>query len=150
MRGLPPFAWRRTSLGGIDPEPVVVFRASAGMGPYASYIVETFVTLLAVCSLAFLVLFGARKMGVGRAKGPIELVGQLPLDARRQIVLVRVGGQVLVVGVGEGGFAKLGELPASDVPAVDVPTAAPFSEVIARVTGSKRRSAGRAEGGEQG
>lgn len=120
------------------------------MGPYASYIVETFVTLLAVCSLALLVLFGARKMGIGRAKGPIELVGQLPLDARRQIVLVRVGSQVLVVGVGEGGFAKLGELPASELPETEGPTAAPFSEVVARVMGGKRRAAGRAEGGEQG
>ena len=73
------------------------------MGSYTTYIVETFVTLAIVCGLAYAVLFGARRLGLGRARGPIELVGQLPLDARRFIYLVRVGGQVYVVGAGEGG-----------------------------------------------
>ena len=68
------------------------------MGSYAGYIVQTLVTLLAVCALAFVVLYGARRLGIGRPRGPIELVGLLPLDARRAIYLVKVGRQVLVVG----------------------------------------------------
>lgn len=103
------------------------------MGSYAGYIVETFVTLLAVCGLAFVVLYGARRLGVGRPRGPIQLVGQLPLDARRAIYLVQVGGQVIVVGASEAGFTRLGEVAASELPPQAELPAAPFADVLARV-----------------
>ena len=105
------------------------------MGSYAGYLLETFFTLVVVCALAVAVLWGARRFGIGRATGSIKLVGQLPLDARRAIYLVRVGGeagQVIVVGVGEGGFTKLAELPAESLPAAEA-EAAPFADVLAKV-----------------
>ena len=103
-----------------------------GMGSsYTAYIVETFVTLAIVCGLAYAVLFGARRLGVGRARGPSELVGQLPLDARRFIYLVKVGEQVYVVGAGEGGFTKLGEIGAADLPAEKRTDA--FAAILARM-----------------
>jgi flagellar protein FliO/FliZ len=105
------------------------------MGPYASYIVQTTVTLLAVCALAFVVLYGARRLGIGRPRGPIELVGLLPLDARRSIYLVKVAGQVIVVGASEAGFTKLGEIPAGDLPAEAPMESTAFSDVLARVLG---------------
>jgi flagellar biogenesis protein FliO len=108
------------------------------MGSYAGYLLETFVTLLAVCGLAFVVLYGARRLGIGRPRGPIQLVGQLPLDARRAIYLVQVGDQVLVVGASEAGITKLGEIPATQLPAVDPTVAAPFSAVLARVLGTSK------------
>ena len=80
------------------------------------YLIETCVTLLGVCALAVLVLWSARRLGVGRPSGPIELCGHLPLDARRAIYLVKVGEQVFIVGASEGGFTKLGEIAASEVP----------------------------------
>jgi flagellar biogenesis protein FliO len=103
------------------------------VSPYAGYLIETFVTLVAVCGLALVVLWGARRLGLGRPSGPIELRGHLPLDARRAIYLVKVGDQVFVVGVGEGGFTKLGEIPAADLPAAG-PSRAPnaFAGVLAR------------------
>jgi flagellar biogenesis protein FliO len=107
------------------------------MGSYAGYLVETFITLLAVCGLAFVVLYGARRLGVGRPRGPIQLVGQLPLDARRAIYLVQVGGQVLVVGASEAGITRLGEVASGDLP----PSAAapvPFGDVLARVLRADR------------
>jgi flagellar biosynthetic protein FliO len=108
------------------------------MSPYASYLVETLVTLTLVSALAYALLFGARKFGVGRASGAIRLVGKLPLDARRSIVLVKVGAQVLVVGVGDGGFTKLAEMAASEIPAGDLETpASPFAEAIARALKKK-------------
>jgi flagellar protein FliO/FliZ len=107
------------------------------MGSYASYLLETFVTLLAVCGLAFVVLYGARRLGVGRPRGPIQLVGQLPLDARRAIYLVQVGGQVMVVGASEAGITKLGEVAAAELPEVEPAAAAPFADVLARVLGGK-------------
>jgi flagellar biogenesis protein FliO len=102
---------------------------------YAGYLVETFVTLVAVCALAFVVLWGARRLGIGRPSGPISLRGTLPLDARRAIHLVQVGAQVFVVGVGENGFTKLGEIPASDLPAAEAPPGTPFADVLARALG---------------
>ena len=105
------------------------------MGSYAGYIVQTIVTLLAVCALAFVILYGARRLGVGRPRGPIELVGLLPLDARRSIYLVKVAGQVIVVGASEAGFTKLGEIPAGDLPAEAPAESAAFSDVLARVLG---------------
>ncbi len=106
---------------------------SARLSSYAAYLVETFITLVAVCGLALVVLWGARRMGVGRPSGPIELLGTLPLDARRAIHLVQVGAQVFVVGVGEAGFTKLGELPAADVPRAPVAPRATFGDVLSRV-----------------
>lgn len=108
------------------------------MSSYAGYLIETFVTLVAVCGLAFVVLWGARRLGLGRPSGPIELRGHLPLDARRAIYLVKVGDQVFVVGVGEGGFTKLGEIPAADLPAAE-PSRAPaaFGDVLARALAGK-------------
>ncbi len=110
------------------------------MGAYGSYVVETFVTLVAVCGLAFVVLYGAKRMGLGRASGPIALVGQLPLDARRAIYLVRVGKQVLVVGAAEGGFTKLGETSVDDLGPLDEPSAAPlsFAAVLAKARGATK------------
>ncbi len=102
------------------------------MSTYAAYLVETFVTLLAVCGLAVVVLWGARRVGVGRSTGPIELRGHLPLDGRRAIYLVKVGAQVFVVGVGEGGFTKLGEIPDGDLPAPAAAERSTFAAVLAR------------------
>ena len=109
----------------------------------AGYIVQTFVTLALVCVLAVVVLWAARRAGVGRATGPVELVGRLPLEARRSIYLVRVGEIVLVVGAGEGGFTKLAEVPVSTLQAGvhgearDVNT--PFGDVLVKALGAKKR-----------
>ena len=109
----------------------------------AGYIVQTFVTLALVCVLAVVVLWAARRAGVGRPTGPIELVGRLPLETRRSIYLVRVGDVVLVVGAGEGGFTKLAEVPAASLEAAlhgtghDVST--PFGDVLMKTLGAKRR-----------
>jgi len=105
---------------------------------YAGYVVETLVTLLAVCALAMLVLWGARRAGLGRPTGPIELRGHLPLDARRSIYLVKVGEQVFVVGVGEGGFTKLGELSDGELPRVEPAAGVTFGQALARAL--KRRA----------
>jgi len=77
--------------------------------PLGRYVVETLVMLLGVATLAVFVLVLGRRVGVGRAQGPLELVGRLPLDARRVVYLVRVGGRVLVLGGSEGGLQKLAE-----------------------------------------
>ena len=110
------------------------------MSSYAGYMIETFVTLLAVCGLAFVVLYGARRLGVGRPRGPIALLGQLPLDARRAIYLVQVGEQVLVVGASEAGLTKLGEVAAKALPPAELAPTAPFADALARVMRTARKA----------
>ncbi len=115
------------------------------MSPYASYVLETFLTLLLVCGLAFVVLWGARRLGIGRASGPIRLCAQLPLDRRRAIYVVKVGEQAFVLGVGEAGFTKIGEMPASALPPESEAAPAAFAEVLAKLLDRGRRGRGGAE-----
>jgi flagellar biosynthetic protein FliO len=111
------------------------------LSPYASYLLETLLTLVGVCGLAAFVLYGARRIGVGRATGGLELVGRLPLDARRSIVLVKIGETVFIVGVGDGGMTKLGEVAASAVPSPAVVASKGFATVLAEVLGRGAKAA---------
>jgi flagellar biogenesis protein FliO len=88
-------------------------------------------------------------LGVGRATGPVELYGQLPLDGRRAVYLVRVGEQVFVIGVAEGGMTKLGEVPASSLPERTRAASAPFAQILARVLGQSK-AAPTVDGGKDG
>ena len=96
------------------------------MSSYSGYLIETLITLAAVCALAVVVLVGARRLGLGRPSGPIELRGHLPLDARRSIYLVQVAERVFVLAVGEAGFALLGELPSRELPAPGASAGSPL------------------------
>jgi flagellar biogenesis protein FliO len=103
------------------------------MSPLATYVVETIVTLVAITILAALVVFFARRVGVGRSTGPVELVGRLPLDGRRAIYLVRVDKKVFVLGASEAGLRKLGELAGDDLDLETGKTAPPtFRSVLER------------------
>ncbi|MFO0564046.1 MAG: flagellar biosynthetic protein FliO [Polyangiaceae bacterium] len=121
------------------------------MSPLAKYVVETMITLLGIVALAVVVLYGARRLGVGRPAGPLSLVGRLPLDGRRAIYLVRVGKTVYVVGASEAGLAKLGELADTGLEletegGVEGPKLEGFKQVLARVT--KKAEPGDAKEGE--
>jgi flagellar biogenesis protein FliO len=108
------------------------------MSPLAHYVLETLVTLLAIVALAVLVLLGARRAGMGRSAGPLELVGRLPLDGRRTVYLVRVGAIVYVVGASEAGIAKLGEVSGGSLELPTLPNRnETFREVLQRVFGRK-------------
>jgi flagellar biosynthetic protein FliO len=105
------------------------------VSPYASYLLQTLATLVGVCVLAAAILYGTRKLGGGRSSGGLELLGRLPLDARRSIVLVKIGEQVFVIGVAEGGMTKLGELQAKDVKTESTEAPRSFASVLARAAG---------------
>ncbi len=95
--------------------------APAAVSPATSYLVQTLITLVGVCALAALVLYGARRAGLGRPSGPMELLGKLPLDGRRAVYLVRVTNTTYVVGASEAGLVKLGELDDSKLAASELP-----------------------------
>ena len=108
------------------------------MSPLATYLVETFVTLLAVIAVAIAVLVGAKRLGVGRPHGPMQLLGRMPLDARRVVYLVRVADQVLILGASEAGLTKLGDLPQKDLQSEEPEPAKPvFADLLARLKGNK-------------
>jgi flagellar biogenesis protein FliO len=109
------------------------------VSPYAGYLVETFVTLVVVCVLAGLILWGAKRAGLGQGRGPVELCGHLQLEPRRAVYLVKVLDTVYVVAAGEGGLIKLGELPAKSLPTTPERRVPPFAEVLARVLGKAAR-----------
>jgi flagellar protein FliO/FliZ len=111
------------------------------MSPLATYLVETLITLMAVVALAVLVLYGGRKLGLGRPVGPLELVGRLPIDARRAVYLVRVGELVYILGASEAGLTRLGEVDAESL-ALATPDkdAAPFAQILSRVRARAQKS----------
>ncbi len=120
------------------------------MTPLGRYVLETVVTLFVVAGLALLILFGARRAGLGRPLGPLSLAGRLVLDARRAIYLVRVGHDTYyVVGASEGGLTKLGELTSASLPAlVETPHTAPrgFKELFERLRDTSARAPARDPG----
>ncbi len=102
------------------------------MAPLTSYLLETLLTLLGVVALAVLVLAAARRVGVGRPSGPMELLGRLPLDGRRTVFLVRVADAVYVIGSSEAGLSKLGELSGAEFPpSLDSTSTKPLTELLA-------------------
>ena len=110
-------------------------RRLARVTPVVSYVVQSLITVAAISALAVLVLYGARRIGVGRPSGPLALVGRLPLDGRRAVYLVRVGETVYVVGSSEAGLVKLGEFARAELGAAEEAPATTFSQVLSRVRG---------------
>jgi flagellar biogenesis protein FliO len=118
--------------------------------PLGDYVIESVVVLLLVLALAVVVLYAARRAGLGRAIGPIELLARLPLEARRSVYVVRVLDQVLIVGSSEAGLAKLGQLPdgaAAELREAESPKG--FASVLEAALRGPSRGAARAVTGGQ-
>lgn len=124
------------------------------MSPLARYVVETGVTLVAVIILASLVLVGIRRLGGPRGGGPIELVARLPLDGRRAVYVVRVADTLFVLGAGEGGMTRVGELPGDAIARGSAELGVlpgRFRAALERAAGGRREApSSRAEGGPGG
>jgi flagellar biogenesis protein FliO len=122
------------------------------MTPLGRYAVETVVTLLLISGLAILVLYAARRSGVGKALGPITLAGRLVLDPRRAIYLVRIGETYFVVGASEAGLTKLGELGSDaigDLPLPEEPAPRAFKNLLERLGATPPRPSSASEAGER-
>lgn len=111
------------------------------MSPVASYLIETSVTLLGVIVVAGVLLYGAKRRGFGRASGPLDLIGRLPLEGgQRAVYLVRIGGTVYVIGGSEAGLTKIGELPESELGPLPEPARGALADVIRRALGGAGES----------
>jgi flagellar biogenesis protein FliO len=97
-----------------------------------AYLFESALVLLVVGALGWLVSYWARRAGVARATGSLELLARLPLEARRAVYVVRVLDQILILGASDTGLAKLGELPESALSELRrVPAAASWATLLA-------------------
>jgi len=107
---------------------------------------QTLVALAAVSVLAWVVLKWSANRGLGAfAKGRrLTVLERVPLDARRSLYLVEVGGKVLLIGAGDGAAPTLlSELDPANI--AEVPSPGPglsFADVLARLRGSGPGSAG--------
>jgi len=78
-----------------------------------SMLLETLLVLVGVCLLAYVVLrWGVSRLvgGGGTGDGPIEVLARQPLGTDSSILVVRIGPKTLIVGDGESGMTRLGEL----------------------------------------
>ena len=111
------------------------------MEPVTTYLIETTITLAVVSIIAIAVLAIARRLGSGKQQGPIRLVGRLPVDARRSVLLVQVANQVLILGASEAGITRLGDLPEGVLSTFsESAPATSFSNVLARIRSAIRPS----------
>jgi flagellar biosynthesis protein FliO len=90
-----------------------------------SYVTESIALLSVVAVLAVLISFAARRAGLGRALGPVELLARLPLEPRRSVLVVRIAERVLIIGSSEAGLVKLGELGKDALGKLDLAQAGP-------------------------
>jgi flagellar biogenesis protein FliO len=82
------------------------------------YVLQTVLTLLILGALAYGLIYLQRKLTLSGSKGPLEMLGRLPLDARKTVYLVKIGEQVLVLGASEAGLRLLSTLNAKELPAL--------------------------------
>ncbi len=104
------------------------------MSPVAQYIVQAGLTLVGIALLAYLLLIAGRRWSNFPTKGPLELVGRLPLEGRRAVYLVRVDKTILVLGATDQNIAKLGELPLDHLGAELVSPRGDFASIWGRAT----------------
>jgi flagellar biosynthetic protein FliO len=112
---------------------------SAGQLPgLGGSLAVSLVSLGVVCLLAVLTLRFLGRRGLGRAAGPIKVLGRCPLEPRRALYLIETAGRCFLVGVGDGPMTMLAEVGADDVKAtLPKPTESGkrFAEVLGRVLG---------------
>jgi len=85
------------------------FRAKGSGGGY----LQTLAALAGVAGLIIAVrLLGRRRGAMGRAArgGAMEVIARTPVGPKQQLLLVRLGRRVVLVGAGPNGFAALGEV----------------------------------------
>jgi flagellar biogenesis protein FliO len=100
----------------------------------AGYLIESGLVLVVIVAFAAVVVYAARRAGLTRAVGSMELLARLPLEARRSVYVVRVLDCVLIIGCSEAGLTKLGELPRDAAEALRVvPRNDGFATVLARM-----------------
>lgn len=79
---------------------------------FISMLLQTFLALLAVCGLAYLIfrVVLPRLQLVNNSNGLVRVVERIGLDSRRSLFVVEVAGKWLLIGVSENGVNLVSEL----------------------------------------
>src|SRR5262245_47963144 len=93
----------------------------------------SFVSLGAVCLIAWAALKLLAGRGVGKASGAIRVLARCPLEPRRSLYVIEAAGRCFLVGVGEGPMTTLAELDARALPREAPVAGARFADVLARI-----------------
>ena len=106
-------------------------------GGYGASLLQTLLALVAVCILAWVVLRWSQRRGLGVGQGKqVKVLERVPLDARRTLYLVEVGGRVLLIGAGDASAPSvLAELDPSELP--ELPQGSSFGGLVARLRGGE-------------
>ena len=102
----------------------------------------SFVSLGAVCVVAYVALRLLAGRGVGKATGAVRVVARCPLEPRRSVYVIEAAGRCFLVGVGDGPMSMLAELDAGALPKEATAAAPRFADVLARALGRPRSVAG--------
>jgi flagellar biogenesis protein FliO len=84
---------------------------------FGGQLARTALSLLAVCAASWWILRYAAKRGIlprQTQSKHLQIVDRIALDARRSVVLLRVGSKVLVVAADDQGLRTLGEMDAQE------------------------------------
>jgi flagellar protein FliO/FliZ len=117
------------------------------MSPEARYLLESLATVAIFGGALFVAVRGLRRLGGAAPRGPIEIMARQPLEGRRAIYLVKIGGRVLVVGATDERLTRLASFPAAELaaatepPVGETPARPSFGEVVARKVRDLRRPA---------
>jgi flagellar biosynthetic protein FliO len=107
-------------------------------GGYGASLLQALLALVAVCVIAWLLLrmLGRYGVGQGASGGRIRVLEQAPLDARRSLYLVQIGGRTWLVGAGEGAAPSLlAELAPEELPPRPQQSGGSFRHVLHRMGG---------------
>lgn len=113
---------------------MIVLLQGAVPSGYGVSLLQTLLALAAVCILAWVVLRWSARRGLGLGGGRrVKVLERVPLDGRRALYLVEVGGRVLLLGAGEGASpAVLAELDPKELP--ELPEGKSFGDLVAKLT----------------
>src|SRR6187455_608104 len=105
---------------------------AAGSG-YGEMLVGSLLVLGLVCLAAWLIVkFGTRRLWGPRGSGVLDVVARVPLEPRRSLYVVEVGGKTLLVGTSEMGLTVLSELDGERIRADSAarPAARSFADAL--------------------
>jgi flagellar biosynthetic protein FliO len=94
----------------------------------------SFLSLGAVCLVAYLALRFLAGRGIGRASGGVRVLARCPLEPRRSVYLIETAGRCFLVGVGDGPMALLAEVDAERARAeIPAPSTSGFASLVSRL-----------------
>ncbi|MBK9033377.1 MAG: flagellar biosynthetic protein FliO [Myxococcales bacterium] len=115
--------------------------ATSGAG-YGGLLLTTVLLLIAVCVVAVVVVRLLRRGLEGRPVGErlVTVLARVPLEPRRSLYVVRVGGKTLLLGASEGGLGLVTELDDDAMPTAEADTSAGrrFTDLVAAAWGRRR------------